>query len=149
MAPEVIRHEPYQYSADIYSYAVLFWEMITRQVPFEPLGQIEAAGSVAIEGNRPPFPSDTPITLKTVIESCWIDHSEERMSVTAIFEWLENVHNHLDLEAITWLDKPQGHPVYKTRTGIMPLQKGKKKTSLLKTSLFGRKKRNDTFDRLR
>src|SRR5210317_411979 len=48
MAPEVIKHERYQYSADIYSLSTLMWEMITREAPFKKLSQIEAAGSVAL-----------------------------------------------------------------------------------------------------
>jgi hypothetical protein len=151
MAPEVIRNEPYQYSADIYSYALLVWELITRETPFEPLGQLEAAGSVAIEGNRPPFPSGMPLVLKAVIERCWLDCPEDRMTLPNIIEWLENAENNLTQESITWLDTSHGHPVYKTRSGIMRMsqKEPKKKISLLRSALFGRKKRNDTFDRLR
>ena len=150
MAPEVIRHESYQYPADIYSYALLVWELITREVPFEPLGQIEAAGSVAMEGNRPPFPPDIPITLKAIIERCWVDCPEDRMTLPAVIEWMENVQNHLTNESLKWLDSAHGHPVYKSRPGIKPSpqREHKKKISLLRSALFGRKKRNDTYDRL-
>ena len=33
MAPEVILHKPYNYKCDVYSYGVLLWETLHRQVP--------------------------------------------------------------------------------------------------------------------
>ena len=118
------------------------------QSPFQPHGQIEAAGLVAIQGQRPPFPSGIPITLKAVIERCWIDSPQNRMSLPSVIEWLEHMHDHLSKESIMWLDKPRGHPVYNTKSGLKALPKEhKKKISVLKNTLFGKKKRNDTFDR--
>ncbi|GMF60732.1 unnamed protein product [Phytophthora fragariaefolia] len=35
MAPEVIRHEPYSSKADVYSFAVVLWELLARDVPFK------------------------------------------------------------------------------------------------------------------
>ena len=34
MAPEVIRHQQYDHKCDVYSYGVLLWEVLHRQVPF-------------------------------------------------------------------------------------------------------------------
>lgn len=150
MSPEIIRHEPYQYPADVYSFALLVWQLITREVPFEPLGQIEAAACSAIERQRPPFPTGLPITMKALIERCWVDCPEDRMTVPAIIEWIESAQNQLSKDSIAWLDHPHGHQVYKTRSGVLAsLKESKKKSSFLKTTLFGKKKRNDTFDRLR
>lgn len=35
MAPEVIRHEPYSSKADVYSFAVVLWELLAKDVPFK------------------------------------------------------------------------------------------------------------------
>ena len=35
MAPEVIRHEEYDKRCDVYSFAILAWEMLTYRVPFD------------------------------------------------------------------------------------------------------------------
>jgi hypothetical protein len=137
------------FSADVYSFALLMWELITRETPFEPLGQIEAAASSAIEHNRPPFPPGISLALKAVIERCWVDRPDDRMTVPSIIEWLENATNHLAKESIVWLDHPYGHPVYKTQKGVHASAKEtRKKTTLLRNALFGKKKRNDTFDRM-
>ena len=36
MAPEVIRHEKYSRSADVYSYAMILYELLTHEVPHSP-----------------------------------------------------------------------------------------------------------------
>eukprot|EP00965_Chrysotila_dentata_P171534 5661057-Pleurochrysis_carterae.AAC.1 len=41
MAPEVLRHERYDKSCDVYSYAIVCWEMLTYQVPFADLGPVQ------------------------------------------------------------------------------------------------------------
>lgn len=37
MAPEMIRHEMYDSRADVYSWGVLFAEVLTQQVPYESM----------------------------------------------------------------------------------------------------------------
>mmetsp|Transcript_29006 Transcript_29006/g.58235 ORF Transcript_29006/g.58235 Transcript_29006/m.58235 type:complete len:758 (+) Transcript_29006:158-2431(+) len=112
MAPEVIKHQKYQYPADIYSLSVLMWEIITREVPFKNMSQIEAAGSVAIEGKRPPFPKGIPCYVKFMIEKCWAESPEERMGTEEVIKTLEELENNLSEEAKSWLNGPNGHPVY-------------------------------------
>jgi serine/threonine protein kinase len=34
MAPEILRQEPYTEAADVYSYGVIIWEMLTTNIPF-------------------------------------------------------------------------------------------------------------------
>ncbi|KAL7538067.1 hypothetical protein ACHAXR_010157 [Thalassiosira sp. AJA248-18] len=146
MAPEVIRHEPYNYAADVYSFGLLMWEIITREKPFEPKSQIEAAGSVALEGKRPPFPNDTPLAVRTLIEKCWVEKPNERMEVKHIIECLEELGS--DIAAESWLAAPTGHPVYKkkvqdeTRQAVQD-EPQKKKVSVLtrKTSWLFREKK--------
>jgi mitogen-activated protein kinase kinase kinase 11 len=112
MAPEVIKHERYQYSADIYSLSMLLWEMITREAPFKKLSQIEAAGSVALEGKRPPFPKGIPSYVKSMIEKCWTEKPDQRMSVEELIKTLDEIELNLTDESKSWLDAPNGHPVY-------------------------------------
>jgi serine/threonine protein kinase len=35
MAPEVLSDQPYDLKADIYSYAVVAWEVVTRRKPYD------------------------------------------------------------------------------------------------------------------
>jgi serine/threonine protein kinase len=38
MAPEVLEQKPYDERADVYSYAIVLWELLTLQEPFKGLG---------------------------------------------------------------------------------------------------------------
>lgn len=138
MAPEVIKHEKYQYPADIYSISILMWEILTREVPFKNMSQIEAAGSVAIEGNRPPFPEGIPPYVRFMIEKCWSASPEERMSTEEVVKTLEKLENNLSEESKSWLNAPNGHPVYDLeekgkQNSQAAVQKKKSKKSLFRT----------------
>eukprot|EP00578_Thalassiosira_sp_NH16_P006022 CAMPEP_0181137074 /NCGR_PEP_ID=MMETSP1071-20121207/33517_1 /TAXON_ID=35127 /ORGANISM="Thalassiosira sp., Strain NH16" /LENGTH=705 /DNA_ID=CAMNT_0023223815 /DNA_START=158 /DNA_END=2278 /DNA_ORIENTATION=- len=148
MAPEVIRHESYNFAADVYSFGLLMWEIITREKPFEPKSQIEAAGSVALEGKRPPFPMGIPLAVKELIEKCWAGKPGDRIEVEHIIKCLDELGN--SMAASSWLASPTGYPVYRKQVVAKdkpeygtPHDNGKmnkKKKSLLKNGLFRKKK---------
>lgn len=83
MAPEVVRHESYSSNADVYSFGLCLWQLITREVPFANMTPIQAAYAVA-EGRRPTIPSDTPRRLQEIISACWSQDSHRRPSFTYI-----------------------------------------------------------------
>jgi len=83
MAPEVIRHESYSSNADVYSFGILLWQLITREVPFATMTPIQAAFSVA-EGLRPDIPDATPFRLREIIVSCWNHDAQIRPSFTYV-----------------------------------------------------------------
>ena len=83
MAPEVIRHESYSSNADVYSFGVCLWQLVTREVPFASMTPIQAAYSVA-EGRRPVIPESTPNRLKEIITACWDQDAGRRPSCTYI-----------------------------------------------------------------
>lgn len=43
MAPEVLRSEPYGEKADVYSYGVVLWEMLTAQLPWADLNTMQVS----------------------------------------------------------------------------------------------------------
>lgn len=83
MAPEVIRHESYSSNADVYSFGICLWQLITRDVPFASMTPIQAAFAVA-EGRRPTIPDSTPAQLRDIISACWDQDSRKRPSFTYI-----------------------------------------------------------------
>ena len=138
----MIRHEQYDYAADIFSFALVMWEIITREKPFQSKSQIEAAAAVAIEGKRPPFPDDTPTAIKVLIESCWAVKPSDRMKVEDIINCLGTLTS--DMAAQEWLSHPKGHQVYAAQDTVdalpinmPPNNKAQKKKRL--SSLFRKK----------
>ena len=83
MAPEVIRHETYSSNADVYSFGICLWQLITREIPFATMTPIQAAYAVA-EGHRPEIPASTPLRLQEIIRSCWDHDSQRRPSFTYV-----------------------------------------------------------------
>lgn len=46
-APEILRHEPYNEKADIYSYGIVLWECLTGKIPYEDMSAMNAGIAVA------------------------------------------------------------------------------------------------------
>lgn len=46
MAPEMIDHRPYTRKVDVYSFAVVLWELYTMQMPFAGMSAVQAAFAV-------------------------------------------------------------------------------------------------------
>jgi serine/threonine protein kinase len=83
MAPEVIRHESYSSNADVYSFGICLWQLISREIPFATMTPIQAAYAVA-EGRRPTIPPSTPRRLQEIVLACWDQDSHKRPSFTYI-----------------------------------------------------------------
>ncbi len=112
MPPEIIRHEVYSYAADVYSYALVVWQLVTHELPFKNYSQIEAAGKVAVERARPPFPHGTPELIIALIETCWSENPDERLSFAQILIELKEIFKVLSEREKLWLSVQHGHPVY-------------------------------------
>jgi mitogen-activated protein kinase kinase kinase 11 len=115
MAPEIIRHEPYSIEADVYSFAILCWQLLTRENPFGNVSPLEAAGKVALELARPPFPQETPLGIQELISACWLEEPSCRLPVQEVLTLLVELETSLlTPEETTWLQAPMGHAVYRT-----------------------------------
>jgi serine/threonine protein kinase len=113
MAGEVIRHENYSQSADVYSFAVVLWQLVTREEPFQDKSQVEAASAVAFEYARPPFPETTPVAVKQLIETCWSNEPDERLTFERVIAELQSIDQSLKADEKKWIEAPLGHSAYR------------------------------------
>ncbi|KAK3736410.1 hypothetical protein QZH41_017916 [Actinostola sp. cb2023] len=60
-----------QRSADMWSYAILLWELVTREVPFADFSPMEIGMKVALEGLKPPIPPGVSSHMVKLISICW------------------------------------------------------------------------------
>jgi serine/threonine protein kinase len=112
MAPEVIRHEIYTQTADVYSFAILMWQLITRERPYANKSSFDAAAGVSQKSARPPFPAGTPTAFAQLIEQCWDDDPQARPQFDAIVTRLIELVKILTEPEKLFLDAPMGHAVY-------------------------------------
>ena len=61
-------------STDMYAFAVIAWEVLSREKPFEGFKSIDSLAAAVSKGTRPPLdklPADTPDAVRTMIQRCW------------------------------------------------------------------------------
>ncbi|KAI3757240.1 hypothetical protein L6452_04774 [Arctium lappa] len=71
MAPEVIEHRPYDHKADVFSFGVVLWELLTQKLPYANLTPLQAAIGVVQKGLRPSIPKNTHPEIVGLLERCW------------------------------------------------------------------------------
>lgn len=87
-APEIHRDEVYSFPVDVFSFAIVCWEIFTRKLPYPDLHQPWDVKNAVVEGVRPPIPPDTPELYAQLIRNCWQDEPSKRPTFAAIAETL-------------------------------------------------------------
>ncbi|KAJ9673432.1 hypothetical protein PVL29_023163 [Vitis rotundifolia] len=91
MAPEVIEHKPYDHKADVFSFGIVLWELLTGKLPYEHSTPLQAAVGVVQKGLRPTIPSHTCPSLVKLIKRCWHQEPSLRPEFTEIMEILQQI----------------------------------------------------------
>ncbi|KAG2614304.1 serine/threonine-protein kinase STY46-like isoform X4 [Panicum virgatum] len=91
MAPEVIEHKPYDSKADVFSFGIALWELLTGKIPYDFLTPLQAAIGVVQEGLRPVIPRGTNPKLAQLLEKCWEQNPTNRPDFTEILQTLNEI----------------------------------------------------------
>uniref|UniRef100_A0A2P2LPG3 non-specific serine/threonine protein kinase n=1 Tax=Rhizophora mucronata TaxID=61149 RepID=A0A2P2LPG3_RHIMU len=89
MAPEVIEHKSYDHKADVFSFGIVLWELLTGELPYFYLTPLQAAVGVVQKGLRPTIPKHTHPKLAELMERCWQQDPIQRPSFSEIIDILQ------------------------------------------------------------
>lgn len=93
MAPEVFLHQEYNTKVDVFSFAMILYEMFEGAAPFASEDAYVAASLVAKENLRPEFGLKThyPDGMKELITRCWTEFAVKRPDFDSIIEELQQI----------------------------------------------------------
>jgi len=91
MAPEVIQSKNYTEKADVYSFGLVMWEVLTRQVPYQGMQPMQIAFGVCQQNLRPPLPPQAPQQLVSVMVQCWAQDPAQRPSFADVLNSLKGL----------------------------------------------------------
>nr|XP_020647611.1 integrin-linked protein kinase isoform X2 [Pogona vitticeps] len=94
VAPEALQkkaEEINRRSADMWSFAVLLWELVTREVPFADLSNMEIGMKVALEGLRPTIPPGISPHICKLMKICMNEDPAKRPKFDMIVPILEKM----------------------------------------------------------
>ncbi len=100
-APEVLQGKTATPASDIYSFAMICWEVVTRRLPYsDPKTGLlvgdrdwseQVVAPLVIQGRREIIPDDCPSELAMVIQACWAQDPTQRPTASQVTQVLEGL----------------------------------------------------------
>jgi serine/threonine protein kinase len=87
-APEIIRGQKYDERADVYSFGVTMWQVLTRKEPYAGRNFMGVSLEV-LEGKRPQIPSDCPKDFAKLMRKCWHASLDKRPSAEDVLAFFD------------------------------------------------------------
>lgn len=93
MSPEVALCKPYGLTSEVFSFSIIFWQLISHKTPFAAHDADTFIKYVCRESVRPIIKEKwkLPTNMKTLLQSCWHENPKERPSFAEIVKELEKV----------------------------------------------------------
>ena len=90
MAPEVMKSEKCTQKADVYSYGILLWEILTEDVLFKNMRDVQATLAVVSSNTRPMMPQNCSPRIAKLIKICWDKDPDKRPDFETICKMFES-----------------------------------------------------------
>ncbi|XP_069130522.1 uncharacterized protein [Argopecten irradians] len=90
MAPELLETGELTPKADVYSFGIILWEMLTRKQPYDGCSVFQVLERVRLN-KRPELPSACPTKLAQFMQQCWAPVPSKRPPFKEILTQLEDM----------------------------------------------------------
>jgi len=108
-APEVLRMNNYSEKADVFSFGVVLWEMMTAEEPYQDMPLMQVVVNVVRDGMRPPIPdSHAASPYAALMRDCWSEEPSSRPSFDEICIRLEAILTEVEAKDPTFNRRPEG-----------------------------------------
>ncbi|SOB74431.1 serine/threonine protein kinase [Cedratvirus lausannensis] len=89
-APEVLLNKKYNEKADVYSFGIVMWEVLTRSTPYPNKNPFNL-GIEVIKGERPQIPQDNvDASFVEFMQRCWSEKPKDRPSMDKVVMFLNS-----------------------------------------------------------
>lgn len=88
MSPEVARSEPYNLTADVYSFGLLLWQVCSLQLPYDGMNRQDHSELVVHGNERPQLDSSWSTPLRILMKRAWEPDPLARPSMDSIYKIL-------------------------------------------------------------
>jgi predicted Ser/Thr protein kinase len=100
MAVEVLKNETYERSADVFSFGVLMWAIMSQEEPYKDFTHSWDIAEFVLQGKRLPIRDEWLALYKKLITRAWAQNPRDRLTMTEIVTLLSNYEeeSHVKLE---------------------------------------------------
>lgn len=92
MSPEILSGKEFTEKADVYSYGLVLWQILTREELFPEMDNLQVFAQAICRRNlRPQIPSDAPPKLAALIRRCWAPSPASRPGFGDVITALDDI----------------------------------------------------------
>lgn len=100
MSPQMLSGDPSGEMCDVYSFAIVMWEILTRQLPYKGEKSFHVTAAVVRGEKRPALPELSSLNkfeqrFVQLMTTCWAQNPKDRFPFTKIIETLEQLSSDL------------------------------------------------------
>uniref|UniRef100_U9SNA1 Protein kinase domain-containing protein n=1 Tax=Rhizophagus irregularis (strain DAOM 181602 / DAOM 197198 / MUCL 43194) TaxID=747089 RepID=U9SNA1_RHIID len=91
IAPEAIVGKEYSFASDIYSIAMIMWEISSGQPPFANYKKDYNLAMNIVNGKRPTIVSETPLKYVELMKQCWDADPKKRPDIKMLSDMINDI----------------------------------------------------------
>lgn len=91
MSPEIALGKPYGLKADIYSFSIVMYQVLSLLQPYVNVQPSAFQTVVIMDGRRPPIDTSWPTELKDLLKRMWAAESVDRPPARDVVDTLEQL----------------------------------------------------------